>query len=309
MQPLAGVVFALDGVLIGAGDVRYLRNLTIVAALGGFLPAIWLALRVRPGLGGVWAGLTLFIVLRLVGTAARLRSGRWAVVGAPADAGAARRLAAVSGAGAESRARVWQAGADEPVTGSIVVDKPGGMTSHDVVARIRRLARTRRVGHGGTLDPMATGVLVLGVGRATRLLTYVIGAAQELRRRPSGSASRRSPTTPRASGRDGDRARAVTDDAIRAGLAALTGEIEQVPSAVSAIKIDGQRAYKRVRDGEAVALAARPGDGLPARRRSAMRRRRRRRVDVDVDVDVLVRARTSGPSPGTSAPRSASAGT
>ncbi len=61
-------------------------------------------------------------------------------------------------------------------TGLIVVDKPGGMTSHDVVARVRRIARTRRVGHGGTLDPMATGVLVLGVGRATRLLTYVIGS-------------------------------------------------------------------------------------------------------------------------------------
>ncbi|MBQ1015917.1 tRNA pseudouridine(55) synthase TruB, partial [Micromonospora sp. M51] len=68
--------------------------------------------------------------------------------------------------------------ADVSTDGLIVVDKPGGMTSHDVVARIRRLARTRRVGHGGTLDPMATGVLVIGVGRATRLLTYVIGAGK-----------------------------------------------------------------------------------------------------------------------------------
>jgi putative MATE family efflux protein len=81
MQPLAGVVFALDGVLIGAGDVRYMRDLTIGAALGGFLPAIWLAYGLRLGLAGVWAGLTLFIVIRLVALLARMRSGRWAVVG------------------------------------------------------------------------------------------------------------------------------------------------------------------------------------------------------------------------------------
>ncbi|RKN19824.1 MATE family efflux transporter [Micromonospora musae] len=82
MQPLAGVVFALDGVLIGAGDVAYLRNLTVVAALGGFLPAIWLAYGLDLGLGGIWAGLTLFVVLRLIALLLRLRSGRWAVVGA-----------------------------------------------------------------------------------------------------------------------------------------------------------------------------------------------------------------------------------
>ncbi|MDM4723106.1 MATE family efflux transporter [Micromonospora sp. WMMA1363] len=82
MLPLAGIVFALDGVLIGAGDVRYLRNLTIVAALGGFLPAIWLAYGLDLGLGGIWAGLTLFVVLRLVALLLRLRSGGWAVVGA-----------------------------------------------------------------------------------------------------------------------------------------------------------------------------------------------------------------------------------
>ncbi|MEU4479619.1 MATE family efflux transporter [Micromonospora sp. NPDC023966] len=82
LQPIGGVVFALDGVLIGAGDVRYLRNLTIVAALGGFLPAIWLAYGLNLGLGGIWAGLTLFVVLRLVALLLRLRSGGWAVVGA-----------------------------------------------------------------------------------------------------------------------------------------------------------------------------------------------------------------------------------
>ncbi|WP_328338971.1 MATE family efflux transporter [Micromonospora sp. NBC_00421] len=82
LQPLGGVVFALDGVLIGAGDVRYLRNLTIVAAFGGFLPAIWLTYVFDLGLGGIWAGLTLFVLLRLAALLLRLRSGGWAVVGA-----------------------------------------------------------------------------------------------------------------------------------------------------------------------------------------------------------------------------------
>ncbi|MGI5215516.1 MATE family efflux transporter [Plantactinospora sp. CA-290183] len=82
MQPLAGVVFALDGVLIGAGDVRYLRDLTVVSALGAFLPAIWLTYVLDAGLGGIWAGLTLFVVARLVGLLLRMRSGRWAVLGA-----------------------------------------------------------------------------------------------------------------------------------------------------------------------------------------------------------------------------------
>lgn len=82
MLPLAGVVFALDGVLIGAGDVRYLRNLTIVAAAGAFLPAIWFAYALDLGIGGIWAGLTLFVVVRLVALLLRLRSGRWAVIGA-----------------------------------------------------------------------------------------------------------------------------------------------------------------------------------------------------------------------------------
>ncbi|HEY3008317.1 MAG TPA: MATE family efflux transporter [Micromonosporaceae bacterium] len=82
MQPMAGVVFALDGVLIGAGDVRYMRNLTLIATLAGFLPAIWLAYALNLGLGGVWAGLTLFIVIRLIALLLRLRSGRWVVLGA-----------------------------------------------------------------------------------------------------------------------------------------------------------------------------------------------------------------------------------
>jgi tRNA pseudouridine55 synthase len=141
-------------------------------------------------------------------------------------------------------------------TGLIIVDKPAGLTSHDVVARIRRIAKTRRVGHGGTLDPMATGVLVIGVGRATRLLTYVIGSdkgyAATIR---LGQAT----VTDDAEGEavSATPADHVTELEIRAGLAALTGRISQVPSAVSAIKVNGQRAYARVRAGEAVELAAR----------------------------------------------------
>jgi tRNA pseudouridine55 synthase len=140
--------------------------------------------------------------------------------------------------------------------GLVVVDKPAGMTSHDVVARVRRLAGTRRVGHGGTLDPMATGVLVLGVGRATRLLTYVVGTRKAYR---GTIRLGQSTLTDDAEGEltaqtpaDG-----VADTAIRAGLAELTGEIDQVPSTVSAIKVDGRRAYARARAGEDVRLPAR----------------------------------------------------
>ncbi|TDB78609.1 tRNA pseudouridine(55) synthase TruB [Micromonospora sp. KC721] len=166
--------------------------------------------------------------------------------------------------------------------GLIVVDKPGGMTSHDVVARVRRLARTRRVGHGGTLDPMATGVLVIGVGRATRLLTYVIGAGK------SYTATVRLGQATVTDDAEGDvisttPAGQLTDAAVRAAFTALTGEIDQVPSAVSAIKINGQRAYQRVREGESVEL--------PARRvtvsRLDVRAIRRDTPDVvDVDIDV-----------------------
>jgi tRNA pseudouridine55 synthase len=140
--------------------------------------------------------------------------------------------------------------------GLVIVDKPAGMTSHDVVARVRRLARTRRVGHGGTLDPMATGVLVVGVERATRLLTYVIGSTKRY------SATIRLGQTTVTDDAEGEvtggaSAALVTEDRVRTELARLTGEIEQVPSAVSAIKVDGRRAYARVRAGEDVTLAAR----------------------------------------------------
>ena len=141
--------------------------------------------------------------------------------------------------------------------GLVVVDKPASWTSHDVVARMRRIAGTRKVGHAGTLDPMATGVLVLGIGRATRLLTYVVGADKEY------TATIRLGVTTLTDDAEGEEltrtdAAAVTRGAIDAGVAALTGPIAQVPSAVSAIKVDGQRAYARVRAGERVELAARP---------------------------------------------------
>ncbi|WP_146926227.1 tRNA pseudouridine(55) synthase TruB [Cellulomonas xylanilytica] len=141
--------------------------------------------------------------------------------------------------------------------GVVVVDKPAGWTSHDVVARMRRLASTRKVGHAGTLDPMATGVLVVGIGRATRLLTYVVGADKEY------TATIRLGVATTTDDADGEAvatvdASGVTTADVAAGAAALTGAIQQVPSAVSAIKVDGQRAYARVRAGEDVELAARP---------------------------------------------------
>jgi tRNA pseudouridine55 synthase len=144
----------------------------------------------------------------------------------------------------------------EPDSGLVVVDKPGGMTSHDVVARVRRLAGTRKVGHAGTLDPMATGVLVLGVNRATRLLGHLTLADKRY------DATVRLGVTTTTDDADGEVVETrptdgVTEDAVRSALAAFVGEIDQVPSAVSAIKVDGKRAYARVRAGEEVNLPAR----------------------------------------------------
>ncbi|MFD4249968.1 tRNA pseudouridine(55) synthase TruB [Amycolatopsis thermoflava] len=147
-----------------------------------------------------------------------------------------------------------------PPPGLLVVDKPPGMTSHDVVARVRRIMGTRKVGHAGTLDPMATGVLVLGVERATKLLGHL---ALDRKTYLATLALGVSTTTDDAEGEhlstaDPDALAAVTDEAIASGIAALTGEIQQVPSAVSAVKIAGKRAYARVRAGEEVALKPRP---------------------------------------------------
>lgn len=144
-------------------------------------------------------------------------------------------------------------------SGILLVDKPGGMTSHDVVSRTRRLAGTRRVGHAGTLDPMATGLLILGVNGATRLLTYLVGLDKEYLAtiRLGGS----TPTDDAGSAVDdvADAATlaAVTDQQILDVIAPLMGTIQQVPSTVSAIKVDGKRAYARVRAGETVELKAR----------------------------------------------------
>jgi tRNA pseudouridine55 synthase len=142
-------------------------------------------------------------------------------------------------------------------SGLVIVDKPAGWTSHDVVGKMRRLAKTRRVGHAGTLDPMATGVLVLGVGKATRLLGHLAltekGYDATIRLGQSTNTDdAEGETTATAS------AAAVSDEALAAGVAALTGPIQQVPPQVSAIKVNGERAYKMARKGEDVALAARP---------------------------------------------------
>jgi tRNA pseudouridine55 synthase len=169
------------------------------------------------------------------------------------------------------------------VDGLVVVDKPSGMTSHDVVARVRRLGRTRRVGHGGTLDPMATGVLVVGVGRATRLLTYVTGVEKGY------AATIRLGQATVTDDAEGEVTSAVpadplTDRMIAEGLARLTGEIDQVPSAVSAVKVAGRRAYQRVRAGEQVALAARR---VIVSRLEPLAVRRDRPGLVDVDVELV----------------------
>ncbi|MYR97499.1 tRNA pseudouridine(55) synthase TruB [Streptomyces sp. SID8374] len=141
--------------------------------------------------------------------------------------------------------------------GLVIVDKPSGFTSHDVVAKMRGIARTRRVGHAGTLDPMATGVLVLGVQRATKLLGHLaltekeyLGTIRLGQDTVTDDAEGEITSSTDASG--------VTREAIDAGVAALTGAIMQVPSKVSAIKIDGKRSYARVRGGEEFEIPARP---------------------------------------------------
>ncbi len=140
--------------------------------------------------------------------------------------------------------------------GLLVVDKPGGWTSHDVVGRTRRLARTRKVGHAGTLDPMATGVLLLGVGKATRLLGHLALTDKTY------EATIRLGQTTVTDDAEGDVLETadpsqVTDGELAAQIALLTGDLQQVPSSVSAVKVDGVRSYARVRAGEDVQLKAR----------------------------------------------------
>jgi len=143
------------------------------------------------------------------------------------------------------------------MSGLVIVDKPGGMTSHDVVARIRRLAGTRKVGHAGTLDPMATGVLVVGVDKATRLLGYLTLTEKEY------AATIRLGQSTNTDDAEGEiiaaaSAADVSAETLAAEVARLTGEILQVPPAVSAVKVGGQRAYKLTRAGAAPELAPRP---------------------------------------------------
>ena len=141
--------------------------------------------------------------------------------------------------------------------GLVVVDKPAGMTSHDVVARLRRLLRTRRIGHAGTLDPMATGVLVCGVERATKLLGHLaLDTKAYLATIRLGGVT----STDDAQGEPlgGADASGLGEADLWAGIAALTGDIQQVPSTVSAVKVAGRRAYELARAGQSVQLAARP---------------------------------------------------
>ncbi len=170
-------------------------------------------------------------------------------------------------------------------SGLVLVDKPAGWTSHDVVGRIRKLAGTRKVGHAGTLDPMATGVLVVGINRATRLLTHIVGVDKTY------TATVRLGQTTTTDDAEGEPletrfANAVTPEKLDDAVARLSGEIMQVPSTVSAIKVDGRRSYDRARAGEEVELDARP---VSVRRFEVHDIRRidgGRTVDVDVEVRV-----------------------
>lgn len=166
--------------------------------------------------------------------------------------------------------------------GILLVDKPGGITSHDVVARARRALGTRKIGHAGTLDPMATGLLVLGVEGATRLLTFVVGLDKTYEATirlgvatDTDDAEGQTVSTTDASSLD--------SAAIAAGISALTGRISQVPSTYSAIKVDGRRAYDLARAGEDVQLKAR--EVTVSRFDILAERRSGGTVDLDVVVD------------------------
>ena len=177
--------------------------------------------------------------------------------------------------------------AEEVAVGSglVLVDKPAGWTSHDVVGRVRRLAGTRKVGHAGTLDPMATGVLVVGINRATRLLTHIVGVSKTY------TATIRLGSSTTTDDAEGDVVRtrfanAVTRERLDVEIAQLTGQIQQVPATVSAIKVQGQRAYDRARRGEEVELAARPVTVHRFDVIGVHRHEGGKVVDVEVEVEV-----------------------
>ncbi len=168
-------------------------------------------------------------------------------------------------------------------SGILLVDKPEGPTSHGVVSRVRRAANTRRVGHAGTLDPAATGLLVLGIGTATRLLTYLVGLDKQYTatiRLGWATTTDDAEGEPLASPADTS---GITAEDISAAIAPLTGRISQVPSSVSAIKVDGKRSYDRARAGEEVVLAARE---VTVSRFDVLAERRGDTLDLDVVVDV-----------------------
>ncbi|HLT66407.1 MAG TPA: tRNA pseudouridine(55) synthase TruB, partial [Microbacterium sp.] len=170
-------------------------------------------------------------------------------------------------------------------SGILLVDKPTGITSHDVVAKSRRARGTRKVGHAGTLDPMATGLLIVGVEQATRLLTFIVGCDKTY------LATIRLGQTTTTDDADGDidvvahaaAVAAVADEQIVAGIAELTGPISQVPSKVSAIKVNGKRAYDLARQGVEVELKAR--DVTVSRFDITETRRGEGFIDLDVVVD------------------------
>jgi len=165
--------------------------------------------------------------------------------------------------------------------GLVVVDKPAGVTSHDVVGRCRRIFGTRKVGHSGTLDPMATGVLVVGIERATKILGLLTATDK------SYSATIRLGQTTSTEDAEGEvlqtvSADDVTDAQISEAVARLRGEIAQVPSAISAIKVGGKRAYQLAREGQVVELAPR---NVRIDRFDMLAVRREGLIDVDVEVD------------------------
>jgi tRNA pseudouridine55 synthase len=167
-----------------------------------------------------------------------------------------------------------------PSGGILLVDKPRGITSHDVVARARRALGTRKVGHAGTLDPMATGLLILGVDSSTRLLTFMVGLGKQY---TATIRLGQSSTTDDAEGELSEviGTNDLTPDAIDSGIAALTGDIEQVPSTFSAIKVDGRRSYDRARNGEEVVLESR---AVTVSRFEVLERRSGDAGTVDLDV-------------------------
>ncbi|GAB2513123.1 tRNA pseudouridine synthase B [Corynebacterium atrinae] len=167
-------------------------------------------------------------------------------------------------------------------SGLVVVDKPAGMTSHDVVARLRRIFSTRRVGHAGTLDPMATGVLVVGIERGTKFLAHLVATTKSYDATIRLGAST---TTDDAEGEVLSEAGAasISNDDVLAAMAALTGDIMQRPASVSAIKIDGKRAHERVRAGEEIDIPARPV--AVSRFEALAYRRPADYLDIDVTVD------------------------